>query len=113
MRFVSLIFASVAALSMTQSSGNARHPACAPDNAGLKLPAGFCATLFAESLAAPRHMVVAPNGDVIVAIRAGRDRPGGVVLLRDADGDGRAEIRNKFAEFDATEGKLLGEAMYT
>ncbi|HEU4995508.1 MAG TPA: PQQ-dependent sugar dehydrogenase [Gemmatimonadaceae bacterium] len=88
-------------------------PPCTSDNAGLKLPSGFCATLFADSLSAPRHMVVAPNGDVIVAIRNTQKDTGGVVVLRDADGDGKAEARAKFGKFNATEVRLLGSSLYT
>jgi glucose/arabinose dehydrogenase len=71
-----------------QTSGN---PACAPDNAGLTLPAGFCAQLFADSLGRPRHMVVAPNGDVFAA-----RRNGGIMILRDTNGDGKADVRETF-----------------
>jgi glucose/arabinose dehydrogenase len=115
MRILSLTLAVAATVSLSQFS-TAPSPTCAPDNAGLKLPAGFCATLFAESLAAPRHMVVAPNGDVIVAIRTTRGAqatvPGGIAVLRDADGDGRAERRSRFGEFDASEVQLLGNTLY-
>ena len=55
---------------------------CPPDNAGLKLPAGFCATVFADSVTGARHIVVAPNGDVFVATRNGREQRGGIVALR-------------------------------
>src|SRR5437763_465141 len=51
---------------------------CAPDNGGITLPKGFCATVFADSLARPRHLTVAPNGDVFVALQSG-----GVIALRD------------------------------
>lgn len=70
-------------------------PACAPDNAGLTLPSGFCAVLVAESLASPRHLAVAPNGDVFVA-RSGRS--GGVIVLRDTTGDGKADVVATFYE---------------
>ena len=65
-------------------------PTCDPDNAGLALPAGFCAVLVAQGLDAPRHLAVAPNGDVFVALYG---RAGGVLALRDTDGDGRADRR--------------------
>src|SRR5438128_2610347 len=44
--------------------------ACAVNNSGLQLPAGFCATIFADSLGDARHVVVNDNGDVYVAIQA-------------------------------------------
>ena len=64
---------------------------CAPDNAGLRLPPGFCAQLVAESLGRPRHLAVAPNGDVFAA-----RRNGGVLVLRDTTGDGKADLVQAF-----------------
>ena len=80
---------------------------CAPDNGGLTLPGGFCASVFADSLGSTRHLTVAPNGDVFVAVRGARrgaDPAGvtGVVALRDADGDGRAETRERFGPIGHT-----------
>lgn len=66
-----------------------RPPACSPDNAGLKLPAGLCAVLVGDSLGPVRHLVVAPNGDLIAA-----HARTGVVLLRDTNGDGKADERH-------------------
>jgi glucose/arabinose dehydrogenase len=72
---------------------NRPAPACAPDNAGLTLPAGFCASIFADSLGRPRHIAVARNGDVFVAMGG---RGGGVLALRDANRDGQAEVQARF-----------------
>jgi glucose/arabinose dehydrogenase len=66
-------------------------PSCPADNAGLTLPDGFCALVVADSLGRARHLTVAANGDVLVAIPA-RDS-GGVLLLRDTTGDGVADTR--------------------
>ena len=94
----------LAAAVIVAASGAARARAravpCDPDNASLTLPPGFCATVFAANLGAPRHMVVAPNGDLLVIgnpyatnAEAGGARAGGsLMLLRDADGDGKAEL---------------------
>ena len=94
------------ALLMTRSAG---LPPCDPNNAGLTLPAGFCATLFADSLGAARHLVVAANGDVFVNARAQRGQnpqtqgnPGGIWVLRDADGDGKAEVKRRVADAAGT-----------
>jgi glucose/arabinose dehydrogenase len=80
--------------------GAAAPPACDPDNGGIKLPAGFCAFVAADGIGAARHLVVAPNGDVYVAIM-GRSK-GGVVALRDKDGDGRLETKESFGEASST-----------
>jgi glucose/arabinose dehydrogenase len=71
-----------------------RKPACDQNNAGLTLPEGFCALLVADSLGSARHLVVAPNGDIIVNTQGRRGGgAGGVILLRDSNGDGKADVR--------------------
>lgn len=77
-----------------RGGGGAAGPGCDADNAGLTLPDGFCAQVVAEEVGRARHLVVAPNADLFVAIR-GED--GGVLALRDTTGDGRADVRTWFA----------------
>ena len=75
-----------------------------PANATLRVPPGFRATLFARDLEEPRWMTVAPNGDVFLADSAA-DR---IMLLRDADGDGVAELVRVFAiGFDGPHGLAI------
>ena len=69
-----------------------RPPGC---TSGLRLPEGFCATLFADSVRGARHIVVAPNGDVFVNVQ-GNSSPG-VLALRDTNRDGKADMRQSFA----------------
>jgi len=79
--------------------------ACAPDNGGITLPEGFCASVFADSLGHARHVAVAPNGDVYVNSWSGpyyrdstpADRPF-LVALRDTNRDGRADVAQRFGE---------------
>ena len=66
-------------------------PQCDPNNGGIMLPAGFCATVFADDLGVARHMVVNSNGDVYVALQTMHDG-GGIVALRDTTGDGHADV---------------------
>jgi glucose/arabinose dehydrogenase len=54
----------------------------------VRLPEGFQIGVFATGLRQPRSIVVAPNGDVYVAER----EAGEVRLLRDTNGDGRADV---------------------
>ena len=56
--------------------------------AQLKLPPGFEISVFAEKLGKPRMLAVAPDGRVYVTRRGPK---GDVLLLRDTDGDGKAE----------------------
>ena len=50
----------------------AEAAACPGDDSGLKLPAGFCATIFANGVGHARHLAVAPNGVVYVNTWSGR-----------------------------------------
>jgi glucose/arabinose dehydrogenase len=81
----------------------AAAPACDPGNGGLMLPDGFCALVVADGLGEARHMAVAPNGDLYVALRSqGAGTGGGVVALHDADGDGRFETKEQFGDKSTT-----------
>jgi glucose/arabinose dehydrogenase len=81
---------------------SAAGPACDPGNGGLTLPAGFCAIVAADNLGHARHIVVAPNGDVYIALQGGRDGGGGVVALRSTKGDGRLDMKETFGEASST-----------
>jgi len=92
---------------------------CEPDDAGLKLPQGFCAIVYADTLRQARHMVVAPNGDVIVSTQErggarGSSGTGGVWILRDDNGDGKADRQVRFASgFSSSEVALFDGYLYT
>ncbi len=77
----------------TPSANNFPRPARRPDGAMPRVPKGFQVSEFAIGLNNPRKIVTAPNGDIFVA----ESNPGRIKLLRDADGDGKAEIVNVFA----------------
>lgn len=87
---------------------------CDPDNAGLTLPEGFCALVVADSLPRARHLTVASNGDVFVATGQTRDEPdaGGVVALRDSDGDGAADRRVAFGGDVGDDVEFRGDYLY-
>jgi glucose/arabinose dehydrogenase len=86
----------------------AAAPACDPDNGGLTLAAGFCASVIADDLGAARNLAVASNGDVYVSIRNGPRQPGQpmqpgyLMALRDTDGDGKMDQRERFGASGAT-----------
>ena len=86
---------------------------CAPENGGITLPKGFCATVFADSLSGPRQLVVAPNGDVFVALQGRRDAPGGILALRDRDRDGVADEQRRVGAFRASGIALFDNYLYT
>jgi glucose/arabinose dehydrogenase len=89
--------------STSASSGRAAaSAACPADNGGITLPAGFCATVLADSIGHARDITVASNGDVYVNTWSGQYyqgpiHPGGfVVALRDTNSDGKADIIKRF-----------------
>jgi glucose/arabinose dehydrogenase len=96
-----------------------------PADALPQAPAGFAVTAFARGLEHPRWVHVLPNGDVLVAesnapkpppgeerkgikamvmkqvmkrVGAAVPSPDRIVLLRDANGDGQAEVRSVFID---------------
>ncbi|MGB7213003.1 MAG: PQQ-dependent sugar dehydrogenase [Gemmatimonadales bacterium] len=96
-RGIFVVGPSLLVIGLAASGRRGPSPACAPDNGGLVLPTGFCATVFAEGLGTPRNLTVLPNGDVVAA-----RQNGGVVLLRDTTGDGRADLVSYFGSGHGT-----------
>src|SRR3984957_6749581 len=79
--------------------------ACPQSDSGLKLPHGFCATIFADGIGHARHLVVAPDGVVYVNTGSGcyygNDTPhagGFLVALKDSKGTGKADFNQRFGE---------------
>jgi glucose/arabinose dehydrogenase/mono/diheme cytochrome c family protein len=118
MRFPRLLIAALGALSLSsslatdQSHAQTKSLICQNDEGGLKLPAGFCATIFADGIGHARHMVVAPNGTVYVNTWSGAyyppsDKPpagGFLVALQDKAGAGKAGVTERFGETTETGG---------
>lgn len=80
--------------------------ACDPDNAGLIVAPGFCATLFA-TVPGVRHIAVAPNGDVFAA--GGR---AGITALRDRKGTGHSDTSATFGTGSGTGIAIGPDAIY-
>jgi glucose/arabinose dehydrogenase len=84
---------------------NAAHAAlkatCDADNGGITLPSGFCAQVVADNLGTLRHVAVAPNGDLYIALRTSKDNSA-AVALRDADHDGKYETVEYFGQGSTT-----------
>lgn len=108
-----------------------------PADAAPVAPKGFVVTRFAGDLIHPRWLLVLPNGDVLVSEASSEpsppkglmDRiaqrvqayagalkpsPNRIMLLRDADGDGLAEVREVFASgLNRPQGMtLVGDTLY-
>src|SRR3984957_6504259 len=104
-----------------QAGAQTKSQACASDDTGLKLPAGFCATIFADGIGHARQLVVAANGVVYVNTWSGDyyppgDKPpagGFLVALQDKTGAGKAGVTERFGESEETGGKGgTGIALY-
>jgi glucose/arabinose dehydrogenase/mono/diheme cytochrome c family protein len=95
-----------------QSGAQTKSQACPNSDSGLKLPAGFCATIFADNIGHARHLVVAPSGVVYVNTWSGdyyppNDKPpagGFLVALQDKTGNGTADVKERFGESVQTGG---------
>lgn len=90
----------VLAVAILAAGTLAAAPKCDPDNGGLKLPEGFCAMLAVDGIGQARHIAVAPNGDVYVALM-GRRTGGGVVALR-PDDTGHFTTKENFGSGSST-----------
>ena len=93
------------------SAATARAATCPNDDTGLKLPAGFCATIFADGIGHARQMVVSPGGVLYINTWSGRyfgnDTPhagGFLVALQDTVGAGKANVNERFGESVQTGG---------
>jgi glucose/arabinose dehydrogenase len=81
------------------------------EDASIRVPEGFDAQVFAESVGRARHIAVRDNGDVYVALRLPTEG-GGVVALRDEDGDGSADQIEYFGEHAGTGLAIQGGFLY-
>jgi glucose/arabinose dehydrogenase len=69
--------------------------------ADLKLPAGFSATIIADSLGPLRHLTVNSRGDIYADVSSLKDGKG-IYFLSDTDHDGRIDKKTGFGNFPGT-----------
>src|SRR5712671_2127863 len=101
----------VSAGNQSNSAAEGKTQACPSDDSGLQLPAGFCATIFADGVGHARHMVAAPSGVLYVNTWSGKyygnDAPpagGFLVALQDKTGTVKADVTQRFGETVQTGG---------
>ncbi|MEZ0483953.1 PQQ-dependent sugar dehydrogenase [Fibrella aquatica] len=82
------------------------------DPAVVKLPAGFKATVVAEDLGTPRHVVVSKTGDIYVKLAKLKDGKG-IYRLRDTNKDGVIDERVGFGDYPGTGIFLHNDYLYT
>ncbi|HEX6533224.1 MAG TPA: PQQ-dependent sugar dehydrogenase [Gemmatimonadaceae bacterium] len=92
----------------TSAAAGGEVARCAHGDDALRLPDGFCAEIFADSVGGARDIAVAPNGDVFVQLISakrgaeGGSGSGGIVALRDVNHDGRADTSARFGAVGGT-----------
>ena len=101
-RMRTLILITVAVPVALLAQATTPMPQCVAGDGGLTLASGFCALVVADQTGPARHLAVAANGDIYVALRNAPNQPGGVLALRDTNGDGIADVREKFGESGGT-----------
>ena len=99
-------------------AAHAALPVPDADNGGLELPPGFRALIVADKLIDGRKIgkdgdqlrfiTVAPNGDLYA-----KTARGGIIALRDNDGDGRFEEKHEFGSGGGSGIALRGEWLYS
>jgi len=106
-----LVGSMVSTRGQSNPASETKHASCPGDDTGLTLPAGFCASVFADGIGHARHMVVGPTGVVYVNTWSGRyygghaTHPGGfLVALEDTTGAGKANVIERFGETVKTGG---------
>jgi glucose/arabinose dehydrogenase len=78
----------------------------------LEVPEQLCASVYADDVGPARHLAVAPNGTVYVATWREGERTGGIVALRDTDGDDVADQRSQFGPEGGSGIAIAGDRLY-
>lgn len=71
------------------------------EQGGLNLAPGMQAYVIAEDIGKGRHLAVNEQGDIYLKLREPHEK-GGIVALRDTDGDGRADEIEYFGDYGGT-----------
>jgi glucose/arabinose dehydrogenase len=79
-------------------------PAWAQEPDGLKLPAGFHASVVADGLTGMRHLAVRDNGDIYISTDAEPGAPGGGIIALRLGADGKAGKAEHFGAVDGGTG---------
>lgn len=80
-------------------------------NAGLKLPEGFSAQIYADDVGKARHLAIRSNGDVYVSLNQ-QNNGGGIVCMRDEDNNGQADQIKYHGKFEGTGIRIHDNHLY-
>jgi glucose/arabinose dehydrogenase len=84
----------------------------AQNNAGLKLPNGFKATLFADTIGSARHISITQNGVLFAKLMYPNKAGKSIVRLEDANNDGIADKVSGWANYGGTGIFVRGKNLY-
>jgi glucose/arabinose dehydrogenase len=87
------------------------QPMALKSDVTLTLPAGFSATVFADSLGKARHISVTPSGYVYIKLASSK-KGNTIVRLKDKNGDGVADEEIDFGSFKGTGIKVKNGYLY-
>ena len=98
--FLTLAFAAISSASFAQN------------NAGLKLPAGFKATLFADTIGSARHISITSNGVVFAKLMYPNKAGKSIIRLEDKNNDGVADKISGWGKYGGTGIFVKGKSLY-
>ena len=87
-------------------------PALAQENAGLKLPAGFKANLYANNIGGARHIAITKSGVVFAKLNNPNKEGNAIIRLEDTNNDGVADKINGWAKYGGTGIFVKGNSLY-
>jgi len=84
----------------------------AQENAGLTLPTGFKANLYANNIGGARHIAITKSGVVFAKLNNPNKEGNAIIRLEDANNDGVADKINGFAKYGGTGIFVKGNSLY-
>ena len=93
-------------------SKHSELPPAAACDSSIVVPEHFCAQVFADGLGSIRHVAVGPQNVVYVARWASPGNPGGLLVLRDTNNDGRSDRLTELRNDGGSGIALASDAVY-
>lgn len=84
----------------------------AQENAGLKLPEGFKASLYANNIGGARHIAITKSGIVFAKLNNPNKEGNAIIRLEDTNNDGVADKINGWAKYGGTGIFVKGNSLY-
>lgn len=97
----SFVTISILMLVLVALSGFYSNTPLNKDNVALKLPPGFKAITIADNLGQARHITVTKQGNIYIKLAKVKDGKG-IIMLQDANADGKIEGQKAFGNYGGT-----------